>query len=202
MGAGLAARGAMGTSPDLHDLDADHDRLVGATDGPVARRPRTLRRSLAVGFVRGFAGGVVATLAMSGVMLAAQKGGLLGQMPPKKIVNRFVDLAGIMRKTPEPAKNALAVVSHFAFGGAFGALFGVANELWRRRQRRTSGAGGDHAPLAAGLAFGTAIWAISYAGWVPAFGAMPMPHDDRPGRQPSMVVAHWVYGAIVAKIIV
>ncbi len=151
--------------------------------------------------MRGFAGGIVATLAMSGVMLAAQKVGLLGQMPPKKIVTRFLDVAGLGRVTPEPAHKALAVLTHFAFGGACGALFGVANALRQVRSRPVSGVEGHRAPVVAGVAFGTAIWAMSYAGWVPASGAMSMPHTDRPGRQATMVLAHWIYGAVLAKIV-
>lgn len=186
--------------PDEPNMGAVDD----ATTGHVARdrrRSRSLRRSLLSGLMRGFAGGVIATAAMSAVMLATQKAGLLGEMPPKKIVNRFLGLTGLHRATPEPAKKALAALTHFAFGGACGALFGVANEAWRARHRGAAAARVHGAPVSAGLAFGTAIWALSYAGWVPAIGAMPMPHADRPGRQPAMVLAHLVYGTVVAKII-
>jgi hypothetical protein len=92
-------------------------------------------------------------------------------------------------------------VNHFAFGGACGALFGLAHEVWRVRAPSTSGVRGHRTPLLAGLAFGTAVWAVSYAGWVPAFGIMPAPQDDRPGRPTSMVVAHWVFGGVLAKIV-
>ena len=138
---------------------------------------------------------------MSAVMLGAQKAGLLGRMPPRKITDALLGVLGIRGQTPEPARRALAVVNHLAFGSACGALFGLAHEVWRVRAPSTSGVRGHRAPLLAGLAFGTAIWAVSYAGWVPALGIMPAPQHDRPGRPTSMVLAHLVYGGVLAKIV-
>jgi len=166
------------------------------------RPRRSLQRTVITGLVRGLAGGVVATAAMSAVMLAAQKAGLLGEMPPEKITGRLLAAAGLRRKTPEGARQAFSMLLHFAFGGASGAAFGVAHELWRTRSRtalRRSHA--RRVPLLAGLAFGTAIWASSYAGWVPALRIMPMPQRDRRGRPTSMVLAHWVFGAVLAKVV-
>jgi hypothetical protein len=160
-----------------------------------------MRRAAGVGLVRGFAGGIVATAAMSAFMLGAQKVGLLGQMPPRKITDRFLGVLGVHRKTPEPARKALALVNHFAFGGVCGALFGLAHEVKRTRSRRTSGVESYRAPLVTGLAYGTAIWAVSYMGLVPAMRIMPRPADDRRGRPTSMVLAHWIFGAVLAKVV-
>ncbi|MDB5213650.1 MAG: hypothetical protein JWO86_1577 [Myxococcaceae bacterium] len=167
----------------------------------VARPRRSLGRVAAAGAARGFAGGLIATVAMSAVMLGAQKAGLLGRMPPRRITDALLGALGVHRKTPEPARRALATINHFAFGGASGALFGLAHAAWRVRVSNASGVRGHRAPLLAGLAFGTAVWAVSYAGWVPRLGIMPMPHQDRPGRPMTMVVAHWVFGAVLAKIV-
>jgi hypothetical protein len=167
----------------------------------VARRVPSLGRVMTGGAARGFAGGVVATVAMSAVMLGAQKLGLLGEMPPRKITDALLGVVGLRGKTPKPARRALATLNHFAFGGACGALFGLTHDVWRVRAASTSGVRGHRAPVAAGLAFGTAIWAVSYAGWVPALRIMPTPKSDRPGRPASMVLAHWVFGAVLAKII-
>jgi hypothetical protein len=162
------------------------------------RSPRSLGRAVAVGFGRGLLSGLVATVAHSAVMFAAQKAGLLGRMPPRRITDRFLDLAGVRRQTPEPARRALAVVSHIVFGAASGALFGIGNEVYRERIRPSS----PRALVASGLLYGTAIWAVSYAGWVPAVGAMPHAATDRRhGRQPAMVLAHWAYGVVLAKLL-
>ena len=41
---------------------------------------------------------------------------------------------------------------------------------------------------------------VSYSGWLPALHLMPPPEQDRPGRQPSMVAAHVVYGAVLGAL--
>ena len=165
-----------------------------------ATRP-SFRRVALRGAARGAGAGVVATVAMSVVMLGAQKAGLLGKLPPKKITEGLLGVIGIRQKTPERAKNVLATLNHFAFGGACGALFGLGHEIWRTRPRGAASARDRRAPIAAGLVFGSAVWAVSYAGWVPALGIMPTPPNDRPGRPTSMVIAHWVFGAALAKMV-
>ena len=149
--------------------------------------------------VRGFAGGLAATAAMSVVMLAAQKAGLTGRLPPSKITDAMLAHVGVRPLVPSPAKKALTVLNHFAFGGACGALFGLGQRLLTGRGAGSQARAGAH--VSAGLAFGTAVWAVSYAGWVPALGIMPSPKNDRPGRPTSMVIAHWVYGAALAKLV-
>ncbi len=160
---------------------------------------RSSSRSAALALARGLAGGIVATIAMSAVMLAAQRTGLMGRMPPKKISDALLARIGIRRAAPEGTRTALATLGHFAFGGMCGALFGLAHQSWPVPTRRSSEVRHRRAPLLAGLAFGTAIWTVSYAGWVPALRIMPPPQDDRPGRPTSMLLAHWVFGAVLAK---
>lgn len=135
---------------------------------------------------------------MSVAMLAAQKAGLTGTLPPSKITDAMLSFVGARPFVPRPAKKALTAMNHFAFGGACGALFGVGHALLVQRETR---ARVERASVVAGLAFGTAVWAVSYAGWVPALGIMPAPKHDRAGRPTSMVIAHWVYGAVLAKLV-
>lgn len=133
--------------------------------------------------VRGALAGAAATVAMSAVMALAQKAGLLGRMPPKKITEAALGALGL--HPPEPAVDAAAVATHLGFGATMGALYGWA----RRHVPRVL------PPALEGATFGTAVWAASYMGWVPALGIMPTPAHDRRGRPTSMVLAHWVYGA-------
>ncbi|MDP9001776.1 MAG: hypothetical protein M3O46_16885 [Myxococcota bacterium] len=132
-------------------------------------------------------------------MLAAQKVGLTGKLPPAKITDAMLDVVGVRPFVTSPAKKALAAVNHLAFGGACGALFGLGHALLARRGPGAGAQSGGR--VAAGVAFGTAVWAVSYAGWVPALGIMPSPQNDRPGRPTAMVIAHWVYGAVLAKLV-
>lgn len=131
----------------------------------------------------GAVAGTLATLPMSAVMVVAQRLGLMGEQPPAKVTNAVLDAGDV--DPPPRARRVLAVLGHFAFGAAVGAFYSVVH-------RRAPGVG--RASLT-GVAFGSAVWAASYAGWVPALGIMPSPEDDRPGRPASMIVAHWVFGA-------
>lgn len=138
----------------------------------------------------GAVAGAAATALMSGVMLAAQRAGLMGELPPSKITNAAVDAVGAER-VDRPTRNALSAGAHFGFGVFAGAAFGI---LHRRIEV------GVPVPVQ-GIVFGTVVWLVSYAGWVPALGIMPPPHRDRPGRQPSMLVSHWVYGGVLGAVV-
>lgn len=134
--------------------------------------------------VRGAAAGVVATVPMSAVMLAARKAGLIGQQPPESIVRRAGDLLGA---PPGGATaHALGAVAHVGFGATAGAAYAL---LPRR---------GRPALRATGLALG--IWGASYEGWVPVFGALPAAHEDRPARPWVMVAAHVVFGLVLGPL--
>jgi len=134
------------------------------------------------GLVRGAAAGTLATAAMSGIMLAGARAGLLGQQPPRRIARAF--LPG-HRHRPKPGERALGTLAHFGFGAASGALFGLV--VGDRRPRVTTGVG-----------YALAIWAASYQGWVPEMKIMPPASVDRPGRVGVMAGAHVVYGAALA----
>jgi hypothetical protein len=117
-------------------------------------------------------------------MAGAERLNLLGEPPPKKITRAGLHAA---HAAASPAEvDVLAWASHFGFGAAAGATYALLV--------------GDRRPsLASGLLFGTAVWALSYAGWVPALDIMPAPSRDRPMRPEVMLAAHWVYGASLAR---
>jgi Family of unknown function (DUF6789) len=116
-------------------------------------------------------------------MYSGRQAGLLGRMPPEKITSRALNRLGIERGRTE--QDVAASILHLGFGAAAGALF---DPLLRGLRLPLS-------PVLQGVAFGTLVWAVSYAGWVPALGIMPSPRRDRPGRPQVMLAAHWVYGA-------
>ncbi len=130
---------------------------------------------------RGAAAGVVATAAMSALMLAAGRAGLMGRQPPEAIVRR----AGALTAAEPRGRlaDALATVAHLGFGAGTGAAYALLPPTRR--------------PAARGAAAGTAVYAVSYAGWVPALGALPRADRDRPPRQAAMVAAHLVYGTVL-----
>lgn len=138
----------------------------------------------------GAIGGLVATAAMSAVMLAGEKAGLMPRQPPDDIAGAALDAAGISGQSPK-AQDALAVLTHFGFGAAGGAVFG----LLHRRLRL---------PIPAavhGVVFGGLVWAASYKGWIPALHILPPPERDTPGRPTTMLLAHGVYGATLGAVV-
>lgn len=134
--------------------------------------------------VGGMVAGMAATMAMTVMMLAAQRLGLVGTQPPEKItrrlLNRVSPLAG------RGMRQEASTGAHLAFGTGAGAAFGVVRRFL------------PMAPVGlAGMAYGLSIYLLSYVGWLPALGLMPPPTDDRPGRQPSLVAGHLVYGVVL-----
>lgn len=124
---------------------------------------------------------------MSSVMIGAKRAGFVGGMPPEKITAAMLHQAGGGHGGAE--QDALATLLHFGFGTTAGAVFGVIapRPLIAR--------------VPAGLAYGVAIWSVSYMGWVPALGIMPPAKRDRRDRQAVMLAAHLVYGAALAALV-
>ncbi len=133
--------------------------------------------------------GAVGTAAMSAFMFAAWRPHVMGRKPPERITERLLDRAGVPRG--RTTQDALASALHVGFGMAAGSVYPLLRELLPARLPR---------PLE-GAAFGTAIWALSYKGWVPGLGLMPPADKDRPGRQEVLVAAHWVYGGVTAALV-
>ena len=137
--------------------------------------------------LRGATAGALATAPMSAVMVGAKQLGLMGGMPPEKITSSVLRRSGI--HPSEGQQDALATILHVGFGTAAGAVFGVMAPK----------------PLIArvpvGMAYGAAIWGVSYMGWVPAFGIMPAADRDRRDRQMVMLAGHLVYGTALALMV-
>jgi glycine/D-amino acid oxidase-like deaminating enzyme/nitrite reductase/ring-hydroxylating ferredoxin subunit len=146
----------------------------------------TRRRSLAIGGL----GGALATVAMTAALMVAKPLGLLGQFPPRKIVQKTRRRMGLLWM-PRSVDNFVTTAAHWGFGVATGALFGL---LHRRRR-------GFARSAIEGAGYGAAVWAASYYGWVPALGLMRAPHRDRLFRPASMVAAHLVYGTVLGAFV-
>ncbi len=136
--------------------------------------------------VGGTLGGVIGSMVMAVPVFAARSSGLMGTPPPERIVEGLLDRAGV--RLDAEAEDRLAVVAHLGFGATAGALYGVAAP--RVRSMTTA--------VAMGLIYATGIYAVSYAGWVPALRLLPPPDRDDPSRQVAMLLAHWMYGTTLA----
>lgn len=137
---------------------------------------------LARRLVAGAAAGLIATGTMSLVLALAKKSRLLGEPPPRKFTRKMLNVfGGASRRTT----NLATVFTHAGFGASMGAVYGALPP-------RVANA-------ATGALFGLGVWAVSYAGWVPALGLMEKPSKDRAGRPTAMILAHLVYGATLGE---
>ena len=176
-GSRFAPTGEVLNGPAFRALDRVDEREA---------RPGGRLRSTVVGAV----GGAVATLVMSAVMVAEKKLGLLGEHPPKKLVRGLRRRAGIFGVS-RGADDVATLVAHWGFGMTTGALFGLLHR----------GARGVVRSSLIGAGYGAAVWAASYAGWIPALGLMRSPRRDRPFRPTSMVAAHLVFGSVLGAFV-
>lgn len=149
-------------------------------------------RTLAVGA----GAGVAATLAMTGLMYGAQQLGLLGRSPPRRIVEHALSRLGVRRKLPSSVRWGLAAIAHLGFGASQGALYALLQDFAGRRVAALR-----KPTVSTGVPFALAVWAASYAGWIPALDILPEPRNDRPGRPTSIVLAHIVYGATLSEVL-
>jgi hypothetical protein len=146
------------------------------------------RRQLIRELATSVAAGVVATVPMSGVMLASAAAGRMGTQPPRRVVDEAAEHAGA--RPSGTTRSVAAAVLHLLMGGVL-ALGILPLMTWFERvvDARARGA-------AAGGVFGALVYALNYAGLAPALGILPPPSRDRPGRQLTMIVAHLVYGVV------
>jgi uncharacterized membrane protein YagU involved in acid resistance len=105
-------------------------------------------------------------------------------LPPRQIAMRLAERADAHpERWREPSRESVSAVAHFGYGSSAGALYGLA-----------SASAHDHV-LGRGVLFGLALWAVSYAGWLPLLD-VHHPTRDQPRRVEAMVMAgHVVYGA-------
>lgn len=135
--------------------------------------------------------GLVATAGMSLLMLVAQRSGLTGELPPRKIADWASRQMPPSERPYGESRQAVAGLSHFLFGASAGALYGLA----------TSGLRHTWISAALGVAYGTAVYLVSYLGWLPALNIMPPATEDRPGRVATMLTGHWIYGALLGVLL-
>jgi len=135
---------------------------------------------------RGAVAGAAATAAMSAVMLACQRLGLVGKQPPEHITEQALDAADVDRD--EPSENAATVAAHFAYGIGNGAAFALV-------ARRLPGSA-----VTRGLIFASGLLLVSYEGWVPAARILPPLRSQAPGTAWTLVAGHVTYGAVLGAV--
>jgi hypothetical protein len=122
---------------------------------------------------------------MGGAMFAAQRAGLTGELPPRKLTRRMMRL-----RRGSATEKLSSVASHLGYGSACGKLY----------QRAIRGRVMPNHPIVEGMLFGTGVWVASYFGWVPKLGLMQKPTRDRPDRSLVMFGAHLLFGGVLGKL--
>lgn len=142
-------------------------------------------KSLAWNLLSGTLAGAVATLPMTVAMEAMFRRLPWMQrhpLPPRTITVRMAERAGIAHQLDEQERRTATLASHFGYGASMGGVYGAVHE---------------HIPLPLGVrgaAFGLAVWAASYQGWLPAAGILPAATSQPSERNHLMIAAHVVWG--------
>lgn len=153
----------------------------------------------------GLLSGLAATVPMTAVMELLHRQlppAHRDPLPPRKITQRLTRRAGVEHQLDEDQHHALALASHFAYGGGAGAAYALLDERLRPHLPRMLR---DLPPpaldAAHGATFGLLVWAASYLGWLPAAGLMKPATRHRAPRNALMLTAHVVFGASLGLLV-
>ena len=141
---------------------------------------------------RGVVAGAIGTVALTALRRLIEPAVVPAKLrqaehPPEQIVEWAEERVGEPATLSNTEKMTAAMVLHFGYGAAAGALYG----LLRPRVE------GMPATLA-GAMFGTGVWAVSLEGWLPALGIAPATTDQAPRKWPMPVLEHVTYGVVTA----
>ena len=153
-------------------------------------------RTIGLGLARGLAAGVAGTAVMTGYQLAVAKARgepLRTKVPrtwadapaPAQVAKLLADRVGKGRRITKKDVPWVTNAMHWVYGVSWGAAYGVAAAATGIR------------PLAGGVAFGTGVWATSYAELVP-LGIYEPPWEYPPQVLALDLSYHLVYGVAVA----
>jgi uncharacterized membrane protein YagU involved in acid resistance len=145
-----------------------------------------MQRELCNGALAGF----VATVPMTGAMLAMQRLPRLQSraLPPENVSRGLAQKLDVDQDMNRSEKAAFTWASHFGFGAATGALY----PLIMRSPHK-------HA-LLKGMLYGLGVWTVSYSGWVPAAGIMRFPTKESKPYVGLEIAAHLVWGACLGAL--
>ena len=153
-----------------------------------SRSRRVVRRCL-----RGGLAGFLATAPMSVWMLLGRR--MMSwrsqeALPPAQITQELLRTIEADDNLTRSQESTLAVVNHFAYGSAMGAVYAP---LMRPESAALA--------IATGAAFGLAVWTVSYCGWLPVAGLYRPPHEDTAERTGLMIGAHLIWGGVTGLIV-
>ncbi|BBL78300.1 hypothetical protein RxyAA322_01540 [Rubrobacter xylanophilus] len=134
---------------------------------------------------RGGFAGFVATLALSGLRWGLGRVGLVHETAPEQVVRRLEEL-GLLEGWPPPARRALVVLAHLAYGTGLGASMGILRRL----------RGGSAEEASVGIALGVLSWGAGWASWLPLAGVHLPPWRQRTPKVLLPLLDHAFFGAV------
>lgn len=147
-------------------------------------RAKTLRQPMRSGALAG----TIATVPMTVFML------LMGRILPKwqhydlpleELTDELAERAGVKEHLEKPELVAVALIAHFGYGAATGALY----PLFAKSVSFPS--------ILKGIVFGLGVWAVSYLGFLPALQMKTTAPQEPRQRNLLMIVAHIIWGAVL-----
>jgi hypothetical protein len=141
---------------------------------------------------KGALAGFIATLPMTVVMLALYQWLPWHErypLPPWRVTYRLLRRTGAEEHMEGEEQEAVALVNHFGYGAATGALYGLLAGMFSIRS------------IWGGVVYALCIWASSYLGWLPASRLSPPATEEPARRNILMLAAHLVWGSVVGLLV-
>jgi len=135
--------------------------------------------------LRGATAGFIGTIPMTIFMLAMHRFLPKWQryaLPPEEITDELADRASLEKHMDKQERVGAALVSHFGYGSAMGALYSLVSRLI------------SLPPWLKGTLFGLVVWVASYLGLLPALRLSPSANVEPVRRNLLMIAAHVVWG--------
>jgi hypothetical protein len=150
-------------------------------------------RNMMLKIAAGAVGGAVATYLLTKSMALSKKLPARLQPPmPSRDPGDFMVAQGERLIGPLSPKmhSEAAHILQWAYGVSWPiGLAALSGKLGIRSMGKT---------VAAGALLGALVWAIGYAGWLPASGLMPQVHRVPLGKNASALASHVAYGALAS----
>ena len=143
--------------------------------------------------IQGSLAGLVATAPMSLAMRAGEKLIPLhnkGHLPPRQVTDGLLSKLGWLKFLRREHRETAALVAHYGFGAAAGALVGLTAARTSTVPKPVTGA-----------AVGVFVWAASYLGWLPAIDIRKNMLGEPAERNLQMIAAHIVWGAAAGALL-
>jgi uncharacterized membrane protein YagU involved in acid resistance len=142
--------------------------------------------------IRSGLAGFLTTAPMTLVIFGGRTLGLLRTPPPAQITANVQRRSTNYRDAPEdipgPLFHTSWLLSHFGYGTGCGVLYPLLRPLLPRP------------PALRGLAYGLAVWGISYINLMPNRLLYPRVREDSLSRTAVMIAAHVVYGVALSAL--